>query len=168
MLTREQSGEDKRQRERNEIMAVAKKVEMDATMQDTVTAAAAPLKAVQEQVRVLTETSLERAKEQYSTVKKAAEDATGRLETSFDAFTKGMVAFNTQAIEALRTNANAHFDHIAKLQTVTSFAEAIELNAAHARSQIDAAIAQGKQLQSLARKAASDVAAPVQASFAAK
>ena len=145
-------------------MAAAKKVEFDTTVQNTT----APLKAVQEQVRVLTETSLERAKAQYSTVKKAAEDATGRLETSFDAFTKGLVAFNTQAIEALRVNTNAHFDHIAKLQTVTSFAEAIELNAAHARNQIDAAIAQGKQLQGLARKAASDVAAPVQASFSAK
>jgi len=149
-------------------MAVAKKAEIDATMQDTVAAAAAPLKAVQEQVRVLTETSLERAKEQYSTAKKVAEQATGRLETSFDAFTKGLIAFNTQAIEALRASTNAHLDHIAKLQTVTSFAEAIELNAAHARNQIDAAIAQGKQLQNLARKAASDVAAPVQASFSAK
>jgi phasin len=150
-------------------MAVAKKtVEIEATLQDAAATATAPLKAVQEQVRVLTETSLERAKEQYSTVKKAAEQATGRLETSFEAFTKGLVAFNTQAIEALRANTNAHFDHIAKLQTVTSFAEAIELNTAHARNQIDAAIAQGKQLQSVARKAANDVAAPVQAGFSAK
>jgi hypothetical protein len=150
-------------------MAGAKKAErIEDTTQDAIAAATQPLKAVQEQVRVLTETSLQQAKSQYSTVKKAAEAATGRLETSFDVFTKGILAFNTQAIEALRTNANAQFDHFATWQKVTSFAEAIELNAAHARTQIDAMIAQGKQLQTLARKAASEAAAPVQAAFGPK
>ncbi len=154
-------------------MAIAKKtVAADTFSPETVTksfeTAAEPLKAVQENVRVLAEKTLEQARTQYATIKKAAVDATGTVESTFGAFNNGLIALNTQALEALRANANATFDHFTKLQGVKSLAEAIELNAAHARAQMETITAQTKQLQTLAQKAANDTVAPVKAAMNAK
>jgi len=154
-------------------MAVAKKsiateTFTPETVAKTFETAAVPLKAVQENVRALAEKTLEQARTQYATIKKAAEDATGTVESTFGAFNSGLIALNTQALEALRANANATFDHFAKLQGVKSLAEAVELNAAHARAQMETITAQAKQLQTLAQKAANDTVAPVKAAISAK
>lgn len=153
-------------------MAIAKKTVTETFSPETVTktfeAAAEPLKAVQENVRVLAEKTMEQARAQYATIKKAAENATGTVESTFGALNSGLIALNTQALEAMRANANATFDHFAKLQGVKSLAEAIELNATHARAQMEAVTAQAKQFQTLAQKAANDTVAPVKAAMAAK
>lgn len=142
--------------------------EVQATIEHTAAEAAVPLKAMQESVRTLTEKSLEQARSQYASARKTAEEATATLESSFNALTQGIIAFNTQALEALRSNANATFDHLARLQGVKSVAEAVELNAAHVRQQMDSLGAQTKALQSLAQKAANDVAQPVKSAMTAR
>jgi len=155
-------------------MAVAKKSpaaeagftnEAQALVSKTVEAASKPLLSVHENVRAVTEKTLEQARTQYSTMKKAAEDATGTLESTVGAFTNSAVAFNTKALEALRANTNATIDHLTRLQGVTSLAEAIELHASHLRGQIETFTTQAKQFQELAQKSANEVIAPVKAAI---
>ena len=63
---------------------------------------------------------------------------------------QSIAAFNTKAIEAWRTNAEAAIAHWQRLAGVTSWSEIITLNSAHARAQIDIMTAQTRELAELA------------------
>jgi len=58
---------------------------------------------------------MEQARAQYEAVKDAAEKATGKLEESVSAVRSGAMSFNLKALELVRTNTNASFDHLQAL-----------------------------------------------------
>src|SRR5450631_2112217 len=66
-------------------------------------AASAPVREMQENVRKVAEKGVEETRAAYARVKAAAEEATGSLETSYSTASKGIVEFNTKALEAVRT-----------------------------------------------------------------
>ena len=127
--------------------------------------AAAPVREIQENVRKATEKGFEQSREAYARVKTAAEDATHSIETSYASATKGIVAINTKAIDALRANADAAFDLYKSLLGVKSVSEAITLQSEHARKQFEAVTFQGKEISSLAQKVAADSFEPLRATF---
>lgn len=87
----------------------------------------------------------------------------GSLQTAADSLGKGaeaayattlerMAEFNSTAIAAWRTNAEATIQHWRNLASVKSLSEAISLNATHARRQMDAVRAQTTELSTLATR----------------
>jgi phasin len=129
-------------------------------------AAAAPVREIQENVRKVTEKSVEETRAAYARVKAAAEEATGSLETSYSTASKGIVEFNTKALEAVRANTDATFDLLKALFGVKSMSEAITLQTEHARKQFEALSFQAKELASLAQRVAMDAAEPIKATVA--
>ena len=127
-----------------------------------------PAMMMQENVRSFAEKGLEQARTQYDTMKKAAENASSKLEATMSNVNSGVVQFNLKVIEAMRSNANAAFDHFAALSNVKTLSEAVELQSAHARKQFDSMGAQTKDLTALLQKVASDASEPVKAAMASR
>jgi len=66
-----------------------------------------------------------------------------------------------KVIEAARVNTNAAFDFAGELITAKTLSEVIELSSAHARKQFEALTEQGKELNALAQKVATDTVEPI-------
>jgi len=115
--------------------------------------------------RELAEKGLAQAKQNYERMKAAAEETTGLFETTFATAAKGASEYNQKIIEALRANANAHFDFFSSLMGVKTPSEAIELSSTHARKTFETVSEQGKELASLAQKVSTDTAEPIKAGF---
>jgi phasin len=128
--------------------------------------ASAPVREIQENVRKATEKGVEDTRAAYARVKTAAEDATNSLELSYAAATKGIVALNTKALEAVRTNTEAAFDLAKALFGAKTVQEAITLQTEHARKSYETVAAQSKELAALAQKIAADSVEPLKASVA--
>ncbi|RFB79698.1 phasin [Methylovirgula sp. 4M-Z18] len=126
--------------------------------------ASAPVREIQENVRKATEKSVEDTRAAYARVKTVAEDATSSLEASYAAATKGIVALNTKALEAVRTNTEAAFDFAKALFGAKTVAEAINLQTEHARKTFETVTAQSKELAALAQKVATDSVEPLKTS----
>jgi phasin len=124
-------------------------------------AASGPVRDMQENVRKATERGVEETRAAYARVKAAAEEATGSLETSYSTASKGILEFNTKALEAMRANTDAAFDLVKALFSAKSLSEAITLQSEHARKQYEAMSFQAKELVNLAQKVAADAAEPI-------
>jgi phasin len=129
-------------------------------------AASAPVRDLQENVRKATERGVEETRAAYARVKAAAEEATGSLETSYSTASKGIVEFNTKALDAMRANTDAAFELMKALFSVKSVSEAITLQSEHARKQYEAMSFQAKELANLAQKVATDAAEPIKTTVA--
>jgi hypothetical protein len=90
---------------------------------------------------------------------------TGPLLAGTDVFSKSMTAgygqaaetlseFNAKAVEAWRANAEAAIAHWQQLTGVASWSEAVALNTAHARKQIEVITAQTRELAEIAGRMA--------------
>lgn len=112
-------------------------------------------------VREMTEKGIEQARDAYSKVKSAAEEATDLLEDTFETSRQGVVEFNMKALDAAKVNTDATFSFFKDLMGVKTVAEAIELQSTFARQQFDALSAQAKDMQEFATKLTSDVTSPV-------
>ncbi len=126
--------------------------------------ASAPVREIQENVRKATEKSVEDTRAAYARVKTAAEDATSSFEASYAAATKGFVALNTKALEAVRANTEAAFDFAKALFGAKTVQEAFTLQTEHARKSYETVTAQSKELAALAQKIATDSVEPLKAS----
>ena len=111
--------------------------------------------------REFAEKGVAQAKEAYEKMKVAAEESTAVLEDTYATATKGVTAYNLKLLECARANSNAAFDFFGQFITAKSPSEAVELSSAHARKQFEAMSAQGKELTTLAQKAAIDTAEPI-------
>lgn len=114
-----------------------------------------------ETFRGFAEKGVQQAKENYTRLRTAAEEATDLFEDTYATATKGATEFNLKALEAVRTNVNAAFDYARELVATKSMAEAVELSASHVRKQFDAVTAQAKELSALAQKVATETAEPI-------
>ena len=122
-----------------------------------------PKVEVPEMVRDFAEKSVQQAKDAYSRIKSAAEEATDVLEDTYTTASKGATEFNLKALEALRVNVNASFDYTRELLGSKSLADAVELSASHIRKQFESLSAQAKTLSALAQKVATETAGPIKA-----
>ena len=111
--------------------------------------------------REFAEKGVAQAKEAYEKMKVAAEESTAVLEDTYATATKGVTAYNLKLLECARANTNAAFDFFGQFIAAKSPSEAVELSSAHARKQFEAMSAQGKELTTLAQKAAVDTAEPI-------
>jgi phasin len=111
--------------------------------------------------REIAEKSVAQAKEAYEKLKTAAEESTAMLEDTYATALKGLTSYNLKLIECARANTNAAFDFAGEFITVKSLSEAVEVSSAHTRKQFEMIAAQGKELATLAQKAAVDSAEPI-------
>ncbi|MDB5651817.1 MAG: hypothetical protein JWL62_3337, partial [Hyphomicrobiales bacterium] len=85
------------------------------TVQEPMDAALEKSEELQEQVQQAAEKGTEQTRLVYERLKTATEEATGSLETSYAAASKGLSEFNMKAIEAFRTNSDATFEFMKAL-----------------------------------------------------
>jgi len=136
------------------------------TFEKSAEAVSAPVAELQENVRKVVEKGLAETRAAYAKAKAAAEEATSALETSYSTATKGVVAFNTKALDALRANAEANFDFLKSVVSAKSVSEFVTLQSEHTRKQVEAISAQTKEIAALAQKVANDTAEPIKSQVA--
>ena len=74
----------------------------------------------------------------------------------FDAAVDSTALLNREIIDVMQRNLNANFSLLRKLVGARSFAEVIELQAAHLSNQVTAMMGQGEELATLSAKAATE------------
>jgi phasin len=105
--------------------------------------------------REFAENSASQVRETFERMKSAAEAATDLIEETFATSTKLASDYGLKVIDATRVNTTAAFDFYAKLMTMESLSDVIEVATAHARKQSEAITAQSKELAALIQKARS-------------
>jgi len=126
----------------------------------------APVAAMQENVRKAVEKGVADTRAAYAKAKTAAEEATGALESSYSTAAKGVVEFNTKALDALRATAEANFDFIKAVINAKSVSELVTLQSEHASKQVVSINAQAKEIAALAHKIAAESVAPIKSQVA--
>ena len=145
--------------------AEAATADFQAMLKQNAEKAMAEAKAAQERVRVAAEQSLEQTRAAYETLKTAAEEATSSLETSYAAAARGWSEFNQKTFGAIKSHADAHFEHVKSVIAAKTMPEMIELQTAHVKARIEAANEQIKDLASVAQKVATEAGEPIKAAL---
>lgn len=146
--------------------AVKKAPAATATVDSAVEAALAPMNSFGEKVRETAEKGIAQVREQYEAVKVAAEKATSKIEESVNAAKDGTVSFNLKALEAVRANANASFDHVQALFGAKTVQDFVSLQTEFAKKQAEAYTAQAKELASLSQTVVTAAVEPVKSALA--
>lgn len=136
-------------------------------VETAVQAAMAPMNSMQDKVRETAEKGLEQARVQYEAVKDAAEKATAKIEESVAAAKTGVTSFNLKALETIRNNANASFDHVQSLFAVKSPQDFVTLQTEFLKKQAETYAAQVKDLAAIGQKAVTDAVEPVKSAISA-
>ena len=118
-----------------------------------------------ETFRAMTQKSMEQSKEAYGRMKATADEATKALESTMENVHQGSLQLSKKAIDAMRTNAEAGFEHLDKLMSAKSFADVIEMQTAYVRKQVEMATDQTKDMQALAQAVAQDMMKPGRDAF---
>jgi len=103
-------------------------------------------------IRDIAENSVAQTKEAYEKIKASAEEATSILGSSIEKTRDGVAQLNAKAIEAARANTEAAMTHAKDVIAVKSLSEAIELQAAFTKNQINAMQDQVKTFQEITAK----------------
>jgi phasin len=111
--------------------------------------------------REFAEKSIAQARDTYTKIKTAAEDATGMVEDTYETAREGMFAIGVKTLDAAKENSDASFVFARDLFGAKTLAEMIELQTSFARKQFDAFGTQMKELQELTQKYVTDTAKPV-------
>lgn len=113
--------------------------------------------------RDMAEKSIAQAREGYSKMKVAAEEATDMVEDTYETAREGVFAIGVKTLDLAKANSDASFAFAKDLFGAKTFAEVIELQSAFARKQFDTLGAHAKELQDLTQKFVTDAAKPVTA-----
>ena len=124
--------------------------------------AAADMAGVQDNLRKAASKTIEQGRVAFERMKEASDEATHTIEASLAASSKGAAELASKALAVAKLNANATFDHLKALAGAKTLADAVSMHGQFIRAQSEAAIAQAKEFAELARKAATDAAAPIQ------
>lgn len=100
-------------------------------------------------MRDLAEKNIAQTREFYERSKDAFEAVLESWERSFGAAGQGAVALNRKVIDIAQRNINSGFDLGKSLVGAKNLAEAMELQAAHWRKQLDALTAQAEEVRKL-------------------
>jgi phasin len=120
-----------------------------------------PKMEIPAELREFAENSALQAREILEKMKSAAEAATDVIEQTYATSTKGASDYGLKVINATRINTSAAFDFYAKLMTMKSFSDVVELVTAHARKQFEAVTAQSKELAALTQKVTTETSKPM-------
>jgi phasin len=112
-------------------------------------------------MRDLAERNIAQMRETYERSKDALENAMQSWERSFDAAGQGAVALNRKIIDIAQRNINSSFDLAKKLAGARNLAEAVEMQSAYWRNQLDTLAAQAEEVRTLSTKVAADLAKPI-------
>ena len=115
--------------------------------------------------REFAENSASQVRETFERMRSAAEAATDVIEETFATSTKGASDYGLKVIDATRINTSAAFDFYAKLMTMESLSDVVELATAHARKQFEAVTAQSKELAALMQKVTTETSKPMMESL---
>ena len=118
-----------------------------------------------DQMRAFAEKGVEQSKEAYAKLKTGAEDTQKALESTFETVKTASNDLSLKAIAALRANTEAGFSHLEALIGAKSLSEAVELQTAFLRKRVEMTVEQTKDFQTVASKAAEDVAQPIKTAF---
>jgi len=118
-----------------------------------------------EAVRAFAEKTIAQFRETYAQTRQSMEEATRALEVSLEQASKGTSEFNTKVMEMAQRNVNSGFDFARKLASARTQAEAVELQTAFMRQQLDAVKAQAEEIQQLTARIATDASQPFQQQF---
>jgi len=116
---------------------------------------------VPEAMRALAEKNIAQTREIYESSKHALETVLETWERSINAAGQGAVALNRKVIDIAQRNINSSFDLAKGLAGARNLADAVELQAAHWRDQLDAFAAQAEEVRKLSTQVAADVAKPI-------
>jgi phasin len=116
-------------------------------------------------VRDFAEKGVAQAKDAYAKFKVVADDTSDMLESAYSSASRGCSTLGLKAIETMRANSNATFDHLNALFGAKTFSDVVELQTAFVRSQAESLTAQTREFAELAQKVASEASAPVKAQF---
>lgn len=126
-----------------------------------------PINAMQEQLRLGAEKSVEQLRTQYATLKGNAETATDKLEESIAAAQAGTRAFQTKVLDIFRAQSDANFTHVRTLFAATTLTDALKIQQDFVKAQAESLQEQTRALTELAQKVTQDIAEPVKASISA-
>jgi phasin len=115
--------------------------------------------------REYAEKGIAQAKETYEKVKASADEANGIVEATLTTASKAAADYGLKVTEAARTNTNAAFDFATDVAAIKSVSDFLALSAEHNRKQFEVLSAQAKELAELARKLATETAAPAKSGF---
>ncbi len=87
------------------------------------------------------------------------------MEDSFESARQGAVALGLKAIDAAKKTTDASFELFASLMGAKTMTDALELQTAFARKQMELAAGQAKEFQDAAQKAFMDAAKPTREAF---
>lgn len=134
--------------------------------QDVTDAAFAyPRMEVPEVFRSFAEQGLNQTREAYSRMKVTAEETTDLLEESFETTREGVREAQFKALDVAQANAEATFELFRKLLTVTSVADAFQLQTAYARERFEAFVDYSKDVQSTLAKVGAEASRPAKAIY---
>jgi phasin len=118
-----------------------------------------------DQFRAVAEKGVEQSKEAYAKFASGAEETQKALQSTFETAKAVGSDLSLKTIAVLRTNADAAFLHFEALIAVKSPSEFVELQTAFVRKQVEQAVEQAKEFQTVASKAAEDVSKPIKIAF---
>jgi phasin len=107
-------------------------------------------------LRDLMKASIEQAQQAFETFAATSEKTWKAMESGSRTASAGMRALNEKVAEITRSNANATFALALKLAESKDFSQAMELQAEHARKQLDAFVRQVEEMRDLATKVFQD------------
>ncbi len=116
--------------------------------------------AVPEAVRSMAERAVTQSREAYEKAKDTLEEAVETLELSLDKAGQGAVAINRKVIDMAQTNLNSGFDLAKDLAGAKNLTQIVELQAAFARKQFQAVMAQAQEIRELSAKVATESTEP--------
>ena len=105
-----------------------------------------------ESLRDLMKSSIEQAKQAFDTFVTSSEKAWETIEVSSKAAAGGMKSLNEKIAEITRSNADANFNLALKLAEAKDMSEALELQNAHARKQMETFSKQLEEIRDLSAK----------------
>jgi len=114
-----------------------------------------------DQVRDFAEKGIEQSKQAYARLRTGSEEAQKAFESTYEAVRSSASDLSLKAIAAMRTNAEAGFAHLEALVGARSLSEVVELQTSFLRQRFEDAVSQTKDFQSVAAKAAEEVAKPI-------
>ena len=133
---------------------------------DVVDAAFAyPQFEVPEMFRSFAEQGLTQTRDAYARLKAAAEETTDILEESFETTRDNVREVQFKALDVAKENADATFELVRKMLTVTSVADAVQLQTAFARERFEAFVDYSKDVQATWTKVGTEAAKPAKALF---
>ncbi len=116
-------------------------------------------------IREAAEKSLDQSRQVYDNIKGASEDAASVVEDQAQVVADSTAVLNRKALDFAQNNLNSTFELARNLLETKDIGEAVELQLAFARSQIEALGGQAKEFSDLTTKAANDAAKPYSAQF---